>query len=192
MIRNLPTIEGENLVEIILKIASKKGMVITKSDFKCLRAISTTKENNSKTTPPNVIITFFTAENKNTFKKRTKTDLTINDIMTDHEDNTTIIYIEENLSPHTRELFWKTRAFKTEYEYAFAWTKDGTIYLKKSQGERALRIESAAQLEELKELAKVTCSNNSDDDSSGSSGSSGSNSSSSSPKTTSPIEQKTT
>jgi len=182
MIRNLPSIEGENLDEIILNIASKKGMKITKSDFTCLRAVSTMKKNNTKTTPPNTIITFHSNDNKNAFKKRADTDLTINNIMKDQTDNTTVIYIEENLPPNTRELFWKTRAFKTKHGYAFAWTKNGTVYLRKSPEERAHRIESAAQLEELEELTKTNSSSSSSSDSS-SSNSSSSNSSSS-PKTT--------
>jgi hypothetical protein len=185
MIRNIPTTKDENLSGIVTKIATIKNMTITTSDFTCLRAVSTAKTNSSKITPPNIIITFHNNEHKNTFKKRAETDITINNIIPDQTDNTNIIYIEENLPPATRELFWKTRTFKTKHKYEYAWTKNGSIYLKKNTDTRAQRIESTEQLQELekyetKEINNDNNSNNNDTNSTSSSISSSSTSSSSS------------
>ena len=148
VIRNVPNKKDEDLNEIILSIAETKNMKITKTDFTCLRAISALKDNNMKKTPPNIIISFHKTENKIAFKKRTDTDLTINKIIKD-ETNTTPIYIEENLPPSTRELFWKTRLFKTKHSWAYAWTKNGIIYLRKNSGEPLYMVDSAAKLESL-------------------------------------------
>jgi hypothetical protein len=150
VIRNVPVTENENLDKIITNIASKKDMTLTTADYTCLRAISKSKENSEKTTPPNIIVTFHNNDNKNNFKKKPKDDITISDIVENSEDNDTKVYIQENLAPNVRELFWKTRKFKTEHSYAYAWTKNGTIYLKKNQDdERPRRIETETQVTEL-------------------------------------------
>ena len=192
-IRNVPNKKDEDLNEIILSIAETKNMRITKTDFTCLRAISALKDNNMKKTPPNIIISFHKTENKIAFKKLTDTDLTINKIIKD-ETNTTPIYIEENLPPNTRELFWKTRLFKTKHSWAYAWAKNGIIYLRKDSGESTYIVDTTAKLDSITHDAAALadkCANASTHKSSSSSSSS-SSSGSSKNSNNSPAHEKNT
>ena len=59
------------------------------------------------------------------------------------------VYINENLAPSTRTLFWRVRTFKRENKYRFAWTKDGNCYLRKTEGSPVFHIRTELDLNDL-------------------------------------------
>ena len=60
------------------------------------------------------------------------------------------IYVNEFLTYATRDLFWRTRQFKTANRYKYAWVAGQQVYLKKSEHDTAIKINSLADLEEHK------------------------------------------
>ncbi|KAL1446304.1 hypothetical protein WDU94_013948 [Cyamophila willieti] len=52
------------------------------------------------------------------------------------------VYVNEQLAPHRKELFFKAMQIKREKKYSFLWVQEGRILLKKNESSRVLRIES--------------------------------------------------
>lgn len=52
------------------------------------------------------------------------------------------VYVNEQLTPHRKELFFKAMQIKREKKYTFLWVQEGRILLKKNESSRVLRIES--------------------------------------------------
>lgn len=59
------------------------------------------------------------------------------------------IYISEMLSPNTSYIYYKSREFARLNGYAFCWTKNDRVYLRKYEGAAVIPIRSELQLTEL-------------------------------------------
>lgn len=60
------------------------------------------------------------------------------------------VYISEDLTPQASRLFYLSREFRKEMEYAYCWTANGLVYLRKKQGDPFILVRSEAQLQLLK------------------------------------------
>jgi hypothetical protein len=156
IIQNIPYEQKENLTDMILNIATKKQLDITEDDFTAFRTISRQKQPNKPDKPPNIIIRFNDSRTKNDFRKRTETQVTLRDIFPNEiiYDGTTNIYINENLSLETRKLYYATRTHKREYDYKYAWTKDGEVFLRQNDDSKILKIHSTETLKDLADAAR--------------------------------------
>lgn len=56
------------------------------------------------------------------------------------------IYLSENLTKANRELLWMTRNRTKETSCKFVWVKNGSISIRKKEGDRCARIETASDL----------------------------------------------
>lgn len=54
--------------------------------------------------------------------------------------NETTIYLQENLTRYNRALLYTTKTWARENSYQFVWHKNGTIFARKRDGDRALVI----------------------------------------------------
>ncbi|XP_008483015.1 uncharacterized protein LOC103519703 [Diaphorina citri] len=52
------------------------------------------------------------------------------------------VYVNEQLTPQRKELFFKAMQIKREKKYLFLWVQEGKILLKKNENSRVVRIES--------------------------------------------------
>ena len=155
-INNIPYHKDEQLNKIITDIITQKKLNPQNIKFKAFRALSKTKNHESKT-PPLIIITFETTTMKDTFKKRTDTTLTLKDIThnnknkyTEQQNNETI-YINENLPKETRTLLYKTRQLKKDHNFKYVWTTNGIIQLRKNKTTKTYTITNEEQLNEIKQ-----------------------------------------
>ena len=163
IIRGIPYKKDENLRTYIDRIIQGKGLdnwcvgminpnAINPADYECKRALKDNIEPDPDKPPPLIIVTFKTRQNKLNFirtKIRTEQKLTIGDFCKEllNEDNKeNEFYISENLTATQRELFYKARQHKTAHNYKYAWTKHGSIYIKKTETSRAQRIETEEDL----------------------------------------------
>lgn len=53
----------------------------------------------------------------------------------------------DNLTAQNKRLLWMMRSKAEEKHYQFAWQKDGRMYVRKKQGERAIKIECEQDLD---------------------------------------------
>ena len=176
VIRGVPYKKDENLREIVDNIIQLKclhggaftGQVnpraIYQCDYTCKRALKeNTEPDPSKKSPPPIIATFKTVQQKMDFirdlfkdKKANDQHMTINNVCPDlaTEDNKTDgIYINENLTLEQSNLFYTARQLKRttgkpDLPYLYVWTKNGTLYVKKSDADRAQLILHAKDLDQ--------------------------------------------
>ena len=57
--------------------------------------------------------------------------------------------IVDHLTPSAQELFAAAKSFKEHHQFSYCWTKNGTVYLRRSESSRPLRIKSIADLSTL-------------------------------------------
>lgn len=50
------------------------------------------------------------------------------------------VFINENLSPYYRNLFYHTKQFAKEHKFKYAWIKNGKIFIRKEENSRPIRI----------------------------------------------------
>lgn len=59
------------------------------------------------------------------------------------------VYINENLSPYFKELFYNTKIYAKEHQYKYIWFRNGKIFLRRNEDVRPIRISTKADLEYL-------------------------------------------
>lgn len=69
-----------------------------------------------------------------------------------------VIYVNESLSPARRKILNAARAFRRDYGYTFVWVNNGKVFLRKNEGERAVAVTSLEQLTELQRREANTSS----------------------------------
>lgn len=60
------------------------------------------------------------------------------------------VFISECLTAQTRKLFASARMFARDNCYRYCWTSFGRIYLRKSEGDKLIRVDSDQDLDKLK------------------------------------------
>lgn len=65
------------------------------------------------------------------------------------DDELPQIFLCENLTKQNRDLFWAARANAKEKGYKFVWVKSGRIYLRKKEGDPAVRVMHCSDLAQL-------------------------------------------
>ncbi|KAL4721159.1 hypothetical protein ACJJTC_017314 [Scirpophaga incertulas] len=60
------------------------------------------------------------------------------------------IFVSDHLSQRARRLNYLARTFAQEHGFRFCWTSNGRTYLRKSEGERHIRVDSESDLSTLK------------------------------------------
>lgn len=60
------------------------------------------------------------------------------------------VFISESLTPQARKLFATARMFAKDNGYRYCWTSFGKIYLRKSEGDKLIRVDSDQDLHKLK------------------------------------------
>lgn len=66
------------------------------------------------------------------------------------ENNSSILYISESLTPKSRRLHFLARDFATAENYKYCWTTNGNVYLKKEKGSPYILIKNEMQFNKLK------------------------------------------
>ena len=144
-IHGIPEIPAENLPDILTKIGEKLGCEIQRSDIDVIHRLP------GKDNKPRPVIARLVRRSvrdallKERFKlanvKTHQLDINVN------EQNK--IFINENLTPDRRKLFYLTRQKKDEKDYKFAWIRNGLIFLRKTENSEVIKVTCMDDLDEL-------------------------------------------
>lgn len=137
-INGIPMGKGEQLMEALKSMATKLQLPISTDDVDTVYRIKSTKR---------VVIRFQHAHKRHTFyQKFKKSSVVQRDIGFKSDER---LYISEVLSAGQYELFYKARAFRKENNYAYVWTRNQKIYLRKTTDSQPIEIISADTLKNL-------------------------------------------
>lgn len=103
--------------------------------------------------PPAIVVQFRNVNISGQWKEKKKTGLISNNIV--GGTNTDNIYINENLCPALKELYWNARVRGKRCNYKFVWVKNGQVFMRKSEGAAVLMVNGLDDLPRMEELEKA-------------------------------------
>lgn len=151
-IKNIPKPPNEtkaDIVKIIQKIGKAIDVDINTSDVADVRRINTKTDNKP------IILQLTSVLKKEFIIKRLKQfnkdhmDEKLNTGHLNYKTPLKPIYITEHVTPETRRLYQSCREFSKDNQYTFCWIAGGRVYLRKSEGQPAIRIDSTSDLSKL-------------------------------------------
>ena len=126
------------------------GVEITKSDISTAHRLATKHPKNgaASSVPPAIIARFVRRDIRNEIYNRRKTAKTIQP----HQypvPGMTKLYVNENLTQYRKKLLWKTKELTKKYHYAYLWTTNGKIFVKKNEKDEPRIIQSENDYQKL-------------------------------------------
>lgn len=125
---NIPNIIG-NLANC-LNIPYSTDMVI---------AAHRLKNNKKSQRPPAIIIRFANRNISEMWIKKKKTGVMSRNII--ENGSSSVIYVNENLTPMNKELFWNARVKAKKLKFKYVWVKNGVVFMKRDDASTTIKIE---------------------------------------------------
>ena len=129
-VNQLDWLQDENLNQVIKNLASNFNIEYHESEIEAAHRIP----NRNKNKPSSVIIQFKHRNSRDKWLNEKKRIVT-NDNMY-RNGNRQRIYINENMTPYMKTLFWKTRNFAKENSFDYVWFRNGKIMMRKNKEEK--------------------------------------------------------
>lgn len=130
----LPVTENEDLLSKINAVAEKLHLPqLADSDIVAVHRLPSAKEK-----VPGVIVRFAQQATRNSFLEK-KNVLR----------NCDSCYILENLTKKNRLLLATTKVWARNHGYKYAWHKNGKVYLRQKDGEKAIRVRNESELDSV-------------------------------------------
>lgn len=140
-IAGIPQKNGEQLVEIVKKVATAAGITVIHADIANATRITDRRFN----APPKILVKFTDIKQKDIIlSKKRELDL---DLLKDLTNEN--VYIGEVISPYRKELLWKTKQLAKEKNYEYVWIKNGKIMVRKCQDQKIIYINHLDDLVKL-------------------------------------------
>lgn len=146
-IHGVEKLKGENMddlqnrVKTIFKAWSLESTNISKA-----HRLNSRNEN-----APPILVKFSTVMSRNKvlqqFKKVSNRSQGL--IFPNAQDKDKKLFIGESLNFYYKRLLYNTRAYAKDKNYKFTWVTEGKIFVRKSEGARAIRISSMKDIETL-------------------------------------------
>lgn len=135
---------NENLKNVICKVANKMGVeTITENDIDIVHRVS----NRNNREPRDIVVQFKDTDRKETLMSQRKERVKSNEVTNGRLDN--VIYINEHLTPYNKMILWETKKRCREVKYKYVWPKNGKIYVRKDDKDRAYRIRNEEDIKKI-------------------------------------------
>uniref|UniRef100_A0A2A4IZJ0 FP protein C-terminal domain-containing protein n=1 Tax=Heliothis virescens TaxID=7102 RepID=A0A2A4IZJ0_HELVI len=130
-------------------MAQKIGVPLGENDLDCITRVGPRQQrsaSNTEIAPRQLVVRFVRRYKRNEFMQALKTrrNLTSTDI--EIEGPTRKLYCNERLTRENRQLFRACRTSAKENGYKFCWTKNGSIYIRKQEGNPTIQIRNSDDL----------------------------------------------
>jgi hypothetical protein len=149
-IGQLDWLTNENLPQVISELAKNFNIQHNDNEIETAHRIP----NRNKEKPSVIIIQFKNRNYRDKWLQQRKRIVT-NDNMY-RNGNRKRIYLNENMTPYTKSLFWKTREFARQFDYKYVWFRNGKIMMRKDGDTQTVNI-----VHEEDDLIKLTPRQNS-------------------------------
>lgn len=153
-IRNVPKNKGEmkeDLSNIVKKAGTVLGKSIQDSDIKNIYRVRTREESQNP-----IIVDFNNSflrdaivKSARTYNKENKNNKLSTSLL-DVEGPPKPVYVSENLTAKGKRLYFLSREFIKENDYAYCWTYNGQVFLRRREGEPSIRINDEDDLLKLR------------------------------------------
>lgn len=138
--------KNENLYQIAQDLAEQLKLPLPTNSITSIHRMKKPIRNRNNRPAP-IIIRFTSRKISEEWVLKKKTGITNKNIIEKGTD--TEIYINENLSPAIKELYWQARIRGKELKYSFVWVKRGQIFMKKEELQPAIKISNYEDLPKI-------------------------------------------
>lgn len=152
-VKNIPEVAGENVQSTIAALGQAVGFPI---DVSMIDAAHRLRKNpNAPSEPRAIIIKFVRRTDKDRLLqlRRAKRTLNTHDLKESVPVVTKFvarpIFINESLTRSNRVLLAKCKQFRRERGIKYLWVRNGTIYMRKEEGSKAVEISSEASFPDV-------------------------------------------
>lgn len=145
LICGVPTVDNENLGEVVNKIGNAIGYKVEPDDIINIHRKALPANSNSGLPPP-IVVQFANSAAKSEMmaaNKSKKLDSLI--FLAEHVHPKRPIYLNEQLTRHKQFMFKEARQLKREGRIKYAWTRNGEIYVRKSEETPHVRFKNINQ-----------------------------------------------
>ncbi|XP_077864342.1 polycystin-1-like protein 2 [Saccoglossus kowalevskii] len=130
--------ENENTDDIVVKVAAAAGVTISPNDIDISHRLP--RRSNSRNHQPTSIIVKFVRRTIRNELYKSKKHLKNRSACNIEFASNNRIYINENLTPTNKQIFFEANQRRNEKRWKFIWTTNGKIYTRKEAGHPAIRI----------------------------------------------------
>ncbi|MCP4484708.1 MAG: hypothetical protein GY823_09135 [Flavobacteriaceae bacterium] len=142
----VPRLQNENCEEIMLKLAEAINVPLSRQEIEACH------RNSPKPDAP-IISKFGSRKLKELFftkdAKKVLRNLTTEDLGFEKEVGKDRIFINESLTKANKHLLWLAKNKKKDLEMKFCWTRNGSIFLRKSETTPIVKVNYAEDLDKL-------------------------------------------
>lgn len=139
---------NESIPGVLKKLGDAVGEAITSADIEVCHRVNTRDKKNT-----NIIVQFQRRSKRDqVLEKARKKQLTNNHLgLTSSEESPEDqpIYINEHLCPHLMKLLGKTTARRHECGWKYAWSKNGSIYARRTDTSPVLLVKRESDLDKI-------------------------------------------
>lgn len=133
--------ENENVTQIVKDVAKLLKLPLENDEIEKAHRLP----RSVKTKKSSIIVQFRSRVTRDEWLRKRKTGLICNNIIQGSSDDP--VYINVNLAPKRKELFWKARIAKKNLNYLYCWvTENGDIFLKKNEKSNKILIRTERDL----------------------------------------------
>lgn len=140
-VHNIEMLPGEKTFDIVEKISQNIGISAKPNTYveDAYRVPVNIKNSRKASLPPLLVVRFKCNDVRNAWLDKQRTaDITSGTI--NNNNNYGKMKVYEKLTPHYRQLLWKTRTAATELKFKYTWSKGGKIFVRKSDDLGTIRI----------------------------------------------------
>lgn len=144
---NVEEIEGENIDNIVLKLAKTLDIDLTVNDIEAAHRIPSRVAHKTS----RIIVQLSSRRKRDQFLEKKRFDFNSNVITGGlGQEGLKRVYINENLNPFYRELLWKSKERAKITGYKFVWFVSGKIFVRKDESsKKVIRIQSFIDLDKI-------------------------------------------
>ncbi|XP_061712778.1 uncharacterized protein LOC133521728 [Cydia pomonella] len=150
-ITGLTETRGENLQQVVNIVSTKLGVQLDSRDVDDVRRVGKKAEGAASVLerPRPVVLTFSRRAPRDQLLRAARVRRVLNTTDLGIQGNNRPVYINEHLTKENRVLFSKTRSVKKQLNYKYAWTSNGSIFLRRSETSSVIHITSDSMLDKL-------------------------------------------
>ena len=142
----VPILKNENVVDVAVKVMKKVDPQLCEEDIESARRL-VKKDKKNEVTKSSILVRFKNINKKNYVYTNRKNLVKAN--FSSVDPNIKNVYINENLTPKNKQLFYLANCYRKTNNWKFLWTTNGTVYLREKEGADAVIIRNVSDLDNL-------------------------------------------
>lgn len=145
-VSGIPVTAQENICAIIKDVGVALGVEIRENQIAAAHRIPSFNQDRN----PSIVVQFISRSTRDSILTNYRERKSLNANQVNSSFRSQKVYINEHLSPANKLLLAKLKQKAREAGYAYVWVRDGKFFIRKSAGERCIKISSYEEFNKIK------------------------------------------